>query len=65
MVRCAKVLANSEESQKDKKPYPVCVSESGTLEVLASVDKVLASNSQSQSQVESGFEDIKVGSPAC
>lgn len=59
MVLVQKVLANSQESQKDQNPYSVDISENNTSKVLASVDKVLASNSQPQPHTESGFQDVK------
>lgn len=59
MILVQKVLADSKDSQKDQNPYPVDILGNNTLEVLASVDKVLTSNLQPQTYADAVFQDEK------
>jgi hypothetical protein len=54
-----KELTNSEEFQKLHKPYSVDVLEDTSLKELTTVDKKLTNNQWSQTNAESGLQDIK------
>ena len=59
MILVQKVLTDSKDSQKDQNPYPVDILGNNTLEVLASVDKMLTSNLQPQTYTDAVFQDEK------
>jgi hypothetical protein len=55
----SKELTNSEELQKQHKPYSVDVLEDSSLKELTTVDKKLTNNQWSQTNAESGLQDTK------
>ena len=59
MILVQKVLTESKDCQKDQMPCPVDASGDNTLEVLASVDKMLTSNLQPQTYTDAVFQDVK------
>ena len=55
----SKELTNSEELQKQHKPYSVDVLEDSSLKELTTVDKKLTNSQWSQTNAESGLQDTK------